>query len=424
MYILTKIPNESISIPQFHTFIFVFIFTLRNPALIKTIIILGPAHPFRGGGITTFNERLATEFQNQGYEVTIYNFSLQYPSFLFPGKSQYSAEPAPQHLKILQKVNSVNPFNWYKVGNELKRLKPDVIVVRYWLPLMGPALGTILRKVKKNNHTKVIAITDNVIPHEKRPGDKPFTHYFLKPCDAFIAMSDKVMKDLKSIEPGKPAVRVAHPLYDNFGPAVSKEAAREKLLINNQELIILFFGFIRKYKGLDILFEAMSLLKTRIQSRTSGTKFPIPKLLVAGEFYEDEKNYQQQIDALGIRDLLILRTGFVADREVRNYFCAADVVIQPYRNATQSGVTPLAYHFEKPMIVTNVGALPDYVPHEKAGLVAEPSAAALAAAIERYFVLGEAYFLPQLREEKKKYSWKVLTQEIIKLSENVKNVET
>jgi glycosyltransferase involved in cell wall biosynthesis len=280
---------------------------------------------------------------------------------------------------------------------------------------MGPALGTILRKVKKNHHTKVIAITDNVIPHEKRPGDKPFTHYFLQPCDAFITMSDKVMKDLKSIEPGKPARQVAHPLYDNFGAPVSKEAARAGLKINNSELIILFFGFIRKYKGLDILFEAMRLLKRSIPDSRSQ----IPKLLVAGEFYEDEKIYQQHIDALGIRDMLIMKTGFIPDNEVKNYFCAADVVIQPYRNATQSGVTPLAYHFEKPMIVTNVGALPDYVPHEKAGLVAEPTAVSLAAAIQTYFTLGEEYFLPQLREEKKKYSWGILTAEIIKLAEHM-----
>ncbi len=384
--------------------------------LIHSIVILGPAHPFRGGGITTFNERLATEFQEQGFDVTIYNFSLQYPAFLFPGKSQYSTEPAPAHLKILQKLNSINPFNWIITGNELKKLKPDLIVVRYWLPLMGPALGSVLRRVKKNRHTKVIAITDNVIPHEKRPGDKPFTRYFLQPCDAFITMSDKVMKDLKLIEPHKTAIQVAHPLYDNFGAPVSKEAARKSLGIGNDEAIILFFGFIRKYKGLDVLLEAMSL----IRKRYTAAKLTLPKLLVAGEYYEDETIYQQKIDALGIRDMLILATHFIADSEVKNYFCAADVVIQPYRNATQSGVTPLAYHFEKPMIVTRVGALPAYVPHEKTGLVAEPDAASLAAAIERYFVLGEAFFLPQLREEKKQYSWKILTEKIIELAAGVK----
>jgi glycosyltransferase involved in cell wall biosynthesis len=380
--------------------------------LIQNIIILGPAHPFRGGGITTFNERLATEFQKKGYKVSIYNFSLQYPAFLFPGKSQYSTEPAPAHLTILRKVNSVNPFNWIKVGHELRELKPDLIVVRYWLPFMAPALGTILRKVKRNRHSKVIAITDNIIPHEKRMGDKPFTQYFLKPCDGFITMSEKVMQDLRSLEPGKPAIQAAHPLYDNFGAPISKEEARKELGINISDPVILFFGFIRKYKGLDLLLEAVRLLKNKIQNI---------KLLVAGEFYEDEKLYQQIIDRLDIRDQLILRTHFIADHEVKKYFCAADVVVQPYRNATQSGVTPLAYHFEKPMIVTNVGALPDYVPHNKVGLVAAPSPASLASAIEQYFALGEDYFLPQLREEKKKYSWSVLVNQIIELAGSIKH---
>jgi glycosyltransferase involved in cell wall biosynthesis len=383
--------------------------------LIKSIVILGPAHPFRGGGITTFNERLATEFQQQGYTVTIYNFSLQYPSFLFPGKSQYSTEQAPQHLRILSKVNSINPFNWVKVGNELKRHRPDLIVVRYWLPLMGPALGTILRIARKNRHTKIIAITDNVIPHEKRPGDKPFTHYFLGSCDAFITMSEKVMNDLKAMAPGKPAKQVAHPLYDNFGLAIPKTAAREKLGIDQNTPVLLFFGFIRKYKGLDMLLEAMAIL----QQRWANGQQSIPRLLIAGEFYEDEKNYQLKIDQLKIRDILLLHTHFITDSEVRYFFCAADVVVQPYRNATQSGVTPLAYHFEKPMIVTNVGGLPDYVPHEKAGLVVEPAPTALAAGIEKYFVLGEDHFLPQLREEKKKYSWQVLTAEIVMMAETL-----
>ncbi|HTL10244.1 MAG TPA: glycosyltransferase [Chitinophagaceae bacterium] len=380
--------------------------------MIRSVVILGPAHPYRGGGITTFNERMADEFQQQGYEVTIYNFTLQYPSFLFPGKTQYADTPAPAHLKILRKVNAVNPLNWLKVGAELLHRRPDLIVVRFWIPLMGPALGTILRRARKNKHTKVIAITDNVVPHEKRPGDTAFTRYFLQPCDAFITMSEKVMNDLRRFEPHKPAIQVAHPLYDNFGAAVSKAAARKQLGIPDDLPVMLFFGFIRKYKGLDILLEALKLLK----DKAAQLPFALPHLLVAGEYYEDEKIYQQQIDQLGIRDLLLLRTGFIADQDVKNYFCAADVVIQPYRNATQSGVTPLAYHFEKPMIVTNVGALPDYVPHEKAGLVTTPTPAGLANAIEQYFSKGEAFFLPELQKEKKKYSWQVLIKEIISLA--------
>ncbi len=382
----------------------------------KKIIIIGPAHPLRGG-LATFNQRLAKEFNDGGDECSIYSFSLQYPSFLFPGKTQYSNEPAPQGIKIFSAINSINPFNWIKIGNRLKREKPDIIVVRYWLPLMAPALGTILRKVRKNmvrqaHHTKIICIADNIIPHEHRTGDKAFTKYFLKSCDAFITMSTKVMDDLRKFEKDKPAKFVQHPLYDNFGELISKTEARQKLKINNEELIILFFGFIRKYKGLDILLDAMKLLKERIQN----TEYRMPKLLIAGEFYEDEKPYQEQIDKLDIRDDLILRTEFIPDGEVKYYLCAADAVIQPYRNATQSGVTPLAYHFEKPMIVTNVGGLPSLVPHEKAGLVAEPNATSIADAILRFYQLGENYFLLHLRSEKQKYSWVNLVNAIKELS--------
>jgi glycosyltransferase involved in cell wall biosynthesis len=380
--------------------------------LINSIIILGPAHPYRGGGITTFNERLATEFQEQGFDVTIYNFTLQYPSFLFPGKTQYSDEPAPAKLRILRKVNSINPLNWLKVGREMRRLKPDLVVVRYWLPLMGPALGSILRIAKKNRHTRVVAITDNVVPHEKRPGDTPFTRYFLGACDAFVTMSEKVMTDLRRFEPNKPALQVLHPLYDSFGAAISKDAARAALGISADTQLVLFFGFIRRYKGLDLLLRAMAAL-------TANHASPKLKLLVAGEYYEDENNYQQLIDELGIRDRVLLHSHFISDPEVKNYFCAADLVVQPYRNATQSGVTPLAYHFEKPMVVTNVGALPDYVADGITGIVTEPDPAQLAAAIHRYFEKGEASFLPALREQKKKYAWPVLTNAIISLAQNI-----
>ena len=385
--------------------------------MIRSVVILGPVHPYRGGGITTFNERLARELQTQGYSVTIYNFTLQYPSFLFPGKTQYADDTVtPKDLTIKRRLNSVNPFNWISVGNELKNLKPDLLIVRYWIPLMGPAFGTVLRRVKKNKHSKIIAIADNIIPHEKRPGDSAFTRYFLKPCDAVVTMSEKVMKDLRHFDPIKPAIQINHPLYDSFGEMVDKASARNVLGISQADQVLLFFGFIRKYKGLDILMDALGILKKQGRLNNRGTD-PTIKLLIAGEFYEDEKIYQQKIEELGIGDSVILYTGFISEDKVKYFFSAADVVVQPYRNATQSGVTPLAYHFEKPMIVTNVGALPDYVPHNKAGLVAEPNAASLADAIQRYFELGETYFIPHLREEKKKYSWKILVDEIIKLAE-------
>jgi len=374
----------------------------------QKVIIIGPAHPLRGGGITTFNQRLAKEFNDLGDDCSIYSFSLQYPSFLFPGKTQYTDDPAPEDLKIFSVINSINPLNWIKIGNRIRKERPDIVVVRYWLPFMGPALGTILKKIKKNGQAKIVCIADNIIPHEHRPGDTAFTKYFLNQCDAFVTMSEHVMNDLRKFVPKeKPARLVHHPLYDNFGEIVSKIAAREKLKIKTDELIILFFGFIRKYKGLDILLDAMKILKENAKSKTQN-----PKLLVAGEFYEDEKTYLQQINRLGLSDDVILRTDFIPDSEVKYYLCAADAVIQPYRHATQSGVTPLAYHFEKPMIVTNVGGLPSMVPNEKVGLVAEPTPESIANAILRFYQLGENYFLPHLRSEKKKYSWRNLVEVI------------
>ncbi len=369
-----------------------------------SVVIIGPAYPLRGG-LASYDERLARAFMDKGYQTIIYTFSYQYPSFLFPGTTQYSTEPAPTVISIKVAINSINPFNWLKVGNELKKLRPHLMVVRYWLPFMGPCLGTILRRVKKNNFTKVICIADNVFPHEKRPGDKAFTKYFLKPVDAFITMSEKVLADLKFFAKGKPSQFVPHPLYDNFGEKVSKKEAREKLGINGNDKVMLFFGFIRKYKGLDILLEAMKIIKSKYKMQ------PI-KLLIAGEFYEDKKKYDHLLNDDAIKNDLIILTHFIPDSMVKYYLCAADCVVQPYRNATQSGVTPLSYHFEVPMIVTNVGGLAALVPDKKAGLIAEPNAESIAEKIIEFFELGSDFFLPHLRSEKEKYSWSVLVNMI------------
>ncbi|HEV8081176.1 MAG TPA: glycosyltransferase [Chitinophagaceae bacterium] len=380
----------------------------------KKILIIGSAYPLRGGGIATYNERLAREFMAQGFDTCIYTFSLQYPKILFPGKTQYSTETPPTDLDIKVCINSVNPFNWIKIGNEIKNNKPDIIVVRFWIPFMGACLGTILRIVKKNYHTKIVCIADNIIPHETRAGDAMLTKYFVQPVDAFITMSKKVLTDLQKFARDKPSQFIHHPLYDNFGNKVSKQEAREKLRIGQEDRIILFFGFIRKYKGLDILLETMKILK-------DNNELPITigiKLLVAGEFYDDKKKYDDLIDKLGIRDTLILHTDFISDSDVKYYLCAADCVVQPYRHATQSGVTPLAYHFEKPMIVTKVGGLADMVP-ERVGLVAEPNAKDIANKIMEFFQLGENYFLPHLREEKKKYTWSHMIEAIINIADKI-----
>lgn len=374
------------------------------------IVLIGSAYPLRGGGIASFNERLARQFQSEGHSVIIYTFSLQYPEFLFPGATQYSSEPAPTDINIKVCINSINPFNWLKVGNELRKLRPDIIIVRYWLPFMGPCLGTILRKVKRNRYTKIICIADNIIPHEKRIGDKQFTKYFIKPVDAFITMSEKVSRDIKIFNISKPVQQVAHPLYDNFGTPISAIEARQWLKIDSTKKVLLFFGFIRKYKGLDILLEAVNILNTK----NILNNFI---LIVAGEFYEESQLYLDQIKRLGISEVVDLRTHFIPNNEVKYYLCAADVVIQPYRNATQSGVTPLAYHFEIPMIVTNVGGLPALVPDGKVGLIAEPNAESIAEKIIKFFNTGKENFLPALKEEKTKYSWYKLTKAIFLLAD-------
>lgn len=373
------------------------------------IIIIGPGHPLRGG-LATFNQRLAKEFMDDGHDCSIVSFSLQYPTIFFPGKTQYSDEPPPENLNIHSRINSINPLNWLKTGNRLKNERPDIVIVRYWIPFMGPALGTILRRIKKNKHTRIICIADNIIPHEQRPGDRSFTKYFLKSCDAFITMSEKVMGDLRIFEKQKPAVLVQHPLYDNFGEPVSKSEARKHLGLDENEKLVLFFGFIRNYKGLDILLKAMAVDVIK----KSGIR-----LIVAGEFYEDARQYEDLIRQLHIKDQLILKTDFIPDSEVKYYLCAADAVIQPYRNATQSGVTPLAYHFEKPMVVTNVGGLSALVPHEKAGLVTTPEPDAIAKAILRFYQLGENHFITHLRKEKQKYSWAGMVNTILNLANDL-----
>ncbi len=378
---------------------------MMNDNTTKHIVIIGPAHPLRGG-LASFDERLAREFIHSGFKTSIYTFSYQYPGFLFPGTTQYSSEPAPSGLDIRVRINSVNPVNWISVGNELRKIKPDIIVVRYWLPFMGPCLGTILRRVKKNRFTKVVCIADNIIPHEKRPGDVSFTKYFVKPVDAFITMSEKVLEQLKTFAPGKPATFVSHPLYDNFGEIISTEEARKFLNIDTDSRVLLFFGFIRKYKGLDLLLQSLKLLVKGGQNKDL-------KLLIAGEFYEDPKHYESLLNEPSIANHLIVHTHFISDSQVKYYLCAADCVVQPYRNATQSGVTPLAYHFEVPMIVTNVGGLAAMVPDGKVGLIANPNAADIAEKIEEYIHTGKEHFLPGLREEKKKYSWSILVDAIV-----------
>ncbi|MBQ8702896.1 MAG: glycosyltransferase [Bacteroidales bacterium] len=368
------------------------------------VIILGTAWPYRGG-LAAFNERLAREYQSQGHEVEVVTFMLQYPSFLFPGKTQYSDEPAPEGLTISRRLNAINPFNWLKVGRYIKKQRPDLLITKFWLPFMAPALGTVNR-VAKRKGTRRISILDNLIPHEKRFGDKLFARYFVGSVDGMVAMSRSVLADADLFDPHGRKARAfcPHPLYDHYGAIVGRDEALRMLDLDSAPRYVLFFGFIRDYKGLDLLLEAMA--DERI--KTLGTK-----LIVAGEFYGDPKPYMELIERLGIGDRVVLKTDFIPDHEVNRYFCAADLVAQPYKTATQSGVTQIAFHFEKPMLVTNVGGLPEIVPDGKVGFVVEPAAGSIADALVRFFEEDWASRLTEgVREEKRKYAWSNMTEAI------------
>lgn len=371
----------------------------------KNILLVGPAHPLRGG-IATFNEQLARSLQAQGHQVEILSFSLQYPDFIFPGTSQFTDEPAPAHLKISAKMNAINPLNWLWVGNQYRKKKYDLIIFRFWLPLMSPCLGTIARIIRlgQPKNTKILAITDNVIPHEKRIGDKVFTHYFLAACDGFVAMAEAVMQDINQFEPKKPKIYTPHPIYDNYGTEISKENALKNLGLSPDFQYILFFGLIRAYKGLDLLLE--SLADNRLKDRQI-------KLIVAGEPYEPMDKYLAIIQRHGLKEKVILHTHFIPTEQVSNYFCAASLVAQPYKTATQSGVSQIAYHFNKPMLVTNVGGLAETVPDRKVGYVVSQNPTEIADCLVDFFEnQRESEFVTHVKIEKKRFEWQTLTDKL------------
>lgn len=369
----------------------------------RKIIIIGSAYPLRGGGIATFNERLANAYQNQGDEVVIYTFSLQYPSIFFPGTTQYSNEDPPKGLHIKITINSINPFSWWKTARAIKKEKPDIVIVRFWIPFMAPSLGTICRSISKSG-VKVVAIVDNIIPHERKMMDFQLAKYFVKSVGYFISMSKAVLTDLQDFDTKKPKKLTVHPLYDNFGEAISQAQAFEFLNLSGDYKYILFFGFIREYKGLDLLLQAFA------DKRFEDMQV---KLLVVGEFYTDPLPYQKIIEQHNLQDRVIMQNEFVPNTEVVNYFCAANLVVQPYKDATQSGITQIAYHFNKPMITTNVGGLSETIANNKSGFVVEPNSEEIADAIFTYFQKDlEKQFTDNVKVEKKRFSWDTMIEAI------------
>ncbi len=369
----------------------------------KTIVILGTAWPLRGG-LAAYNERLAREYIAQGHRVILYGFRLQYPSFLFPGKSQYSQMPEPDGLDIRARVNSINPLNWFRTAKEIRRLNPDLLVIKYWLPFMAPCLGTIAKLVKRRRKTRVVSVVDNMIPHERRPGDRLLSGYFVQQVDGFVAMTESVLEDIAGFDRKKPRVLCMHPLYDHFGDRTPKDDARSVLGLVPDAKYILFFGLIRDYKGLDILLRAMTDQRIRELD---------VKLIVAGEFYSDPTQYHHMIEVMKLEDDIIMHSEFIPDDKVAYYFNAADLVVQPYKSATQSGVTQIAYHFHKPMIVTNVGGLPEMVPDGIAGYVVSPDHTEVADAIADFYNNNREQAMSEaVAIEKLKYSWTTLTEKI------------
>jgi D-inositol-3-phosphate glycosyltransferase len=366
------------------------------------IIILGTAHPYRGG-LAAFNMRLARQFISEGNQTDIITFTLQYPGFLFPGKTQYSNEEAPNDLRIMRKLNSVNPLNWLSTGFTIRKLQPDILLIKYWHPFMSPAFGTVARTAKRRR-TAVICIFDNVIPHEKSLPDRLLTKYFVSCLDGAIVMSRSVSEDLRRFRIDLPVVFNPHPVYDNYGSLIGRDVALKKLGLTDKYSYLLFFGFIRRYKGLDLLLDAFG--DTRIRNLKL-------KLLIAGEFYENDLPYREQIRNLDLGSDVILFDRFIGEDEVPVFFSAADLVIQPYRNATQSGVTQIAYHFGKPMLVTDVGGLSEIVKDGITGYVVKPDKRAIADAIVDFFVYKRSQkFTRGVKKEKERFTWEKMTLSI------------
>ncbi len=382
---------------------------MKSPECSDTmkITILGPAHPYRGG-LASIMEIMARTFQRRGDEVDIKTFTLQYPSLLFPGESQTVATPPPADLRICRCVNTMNPLNWVRVGRRIRRERPDFVLMKYWTPFMAPCFGTIARIARGNGHTKVLCQIDNVEPHELHLTDKPFNRYYLHSVDGFVYMSEQVHSELRAYSDA-PALFSPHPLFENFGERVERSEACVRLGLDPANRYVLFFGLIRDYKGLDLLLDAWAQL--RRAGRTEGRR-----LIVAGEFYTAREPYLNRIADNGLQDEVLLHDRFIPDDDVKYYFSAADFVVQPYKTATQSGVTQIAYQFCVPMVVTKVGGLAEIVPDGRVGYVCEPTPEGVAGAIERMY---EGDTLQRFREncveERRRFSWEEMCSRITEL---------
>ncbi len=362
----------------------------------RKIALIGPIYPYRGG-IAHFSETLYWRLQERLHTVTAITFTRQYPALLFPGKSQNESGPAMRPVPSLRLVDSVNPVTWYRAALQVARWEPDAAVIPYWMPFFAPSLGTIARRLRARG-VRILAIVHNAIPHERHMGDKALSRSFLRAAHGCIVMSGEVERDLDMLKVKAQRKLLNHPVYDKFGPVMDGSQARAALGIPDSAPVLLFFGFIRRYKGLDVLLESMPAIRGVL---------PDVRLVIAGECYEDEARYRSLIEAKGLSPHVVLHMDYIPGSEVRKYFAAADVVVQPYTAATQSGVAQVAFHFEKPLIITSVGGLSEIVGHEEAGLVVPPGEPrALSDAVIRFFRDGLREQLEEgVRRKKRAHSW-------------------
>lgn len=368
--------------------------------------MVGTAYPMRGG-IAQFNALLCAELAKQ-HEVRCFSFTRQYPSLFFPGKTQMEEGEDPVPIGATPIVDSVNPATWFAAAREISAWKPDALLFKYWLPFFAPCFGTIARRVKAACGSKVIVICDNVIPHERRPLDGPLTRYMLGAADGFIVMSKTVLADLRRFRPDAPAELAAHPLYTHFGEPMAREDARRRLGWPREGPVLLFFGYIRRYKGLDLLLRAMPGIHEATGAR----------LWVLGEFYEDRAYYDGIVKEDRLEEIVTMRGDYVPNEEVGAYFSASDLVVLPYRSATQSGIVQVAFQMERPVVCTRVGGLEEMVRDGETGMLVPPEDRdALAAAVARYFSEGlEGRLAEGVREQKRRMGWSNLAEAVIRLA--------
>lgn len=367
------------------------------------IVIIGPAYPYRGG-IADTNESFCASLLDQGHEASIVTFSLQYPEFIFPGKTQFSTDPKPINILIERHINSINPLTWIKTSNVIKKIKPDLVIVRFWLPYLGLCLGSIIRLLPKG--IKKIAMCDNVVPHEARRGDHFLTQYFLNAFDACITLSKTTLRELdKFID--KPRTYYPHPINTNLGDTIAQDKARKFLSLLMEGKYLLFFGLIRKYKGLDLTIKALGLDRIKALDIT---------LLIVGEFYDDKDKYLELIKTYKLDSQVIIVDDFVSTEELKYYFCAADMVIQTYHTASQSGITQMAFHFDCPILVTDVGGLSEVVVHKEVGYVCKRDPENIADSITDYFLnYRKDGFGERIKLHKEKFTWKKFSEKVFSL---------